>query len=496
MVQKIKIKLLKKNALKINPRKKTWRKKDKSAARSAAEAKRKAEEEKIEKLRQKVIEQKRIRDQRKEERREELAKKQKEIDDETLKALKLTAQPPTKIPKIPKKGLSFADMIAIPGANAKDKEPKKVVTQTKTKEKEKEVTNLKEKEAKPAEPVNEQRKSRPKVFSSSKSRSLGLLEEMEQAQPKNKAKLKEEKEKEADADFLPPGSLKKAKRPSIDAAESATPKKAKVDKKEPAGKKIVGIQESTLFMDTLNSVTTRTTRSAKRRSSELKDTPPTPPIVTPPPKSPGEEQKPVVFNFYRDTLADSEEKAEDDNEKSTSSNENEGDEEVDIPMDSFVPAVGEGLLKSALVIHRSRSKSKKTVRWVEEDELKKFHYFEMDETERVNVTKTVRNFTEMKQIERSEERKVLKQNLRKDNMEEKTVWVKPAKIIFSKPPHETGTYSQEAIIQEERETQIMEVLYFFKTQIPDSPGEPDEPLLKNQDDPSILKYEINFYILL
>jgi protein phosphatase 1 regulatory subunit 10 len=221
----------------------------------------------------------------------------------------------------------------------------------------------------------------------------------------------------------------------------------------------------------------------------LKDTPPTPPITTPPAKSP-DEQKPVVFNFYRDTLVDNEEmkkneEKEDENEKSNSSNDNEDD--IDIPMDSFVPGVGEGLLKSALVIHRSKNKPKKTVRWIEEEELKKFHFFEMDETERVNVTRIARNFTEMKQIERSEERKVLKRNLRKDNMEEKTPWVTPSKIIFTTPPHETGTYSQEAITQDERERTILEVVYFSKTQIPDSAGEPDEPPIRNQDDPAVLK---------
>jgi len=517
----------------------------KRSSKSAAEAARKALEE--EKLRLKVREQKQIRDQRK---KEIELKVQQDKDAETLKALNIKlVPPPVKIPKIPKKTASFSDMIGIPGIKEKSSDAKKSSTSRGSKENEKSKDKDKSKnDAKtdvvlkpdppaPAAPPKE-RKHRVKVFNTGKSRSLGLLEDIEQTLDKSKSGKDKDKEFHdsgiPDIDIpnsvlLGSGPSKPSKRPSLDGlVKPGEAKKPKLDEKEKKREKEskssdskksskTVIMESDMFMNALtaSSTTTKPTRSKRRISSsgdKDKDKDLLSPSMTaaapaksastkPNLKSPTPDEEPVkpVFNFYRDTLT------EDDDPKKESPEPDDPADDIkmditntpDSPenpvIDSFTPEENEGKLKSALVILRPKDKPKKFVRWREEDELTHFCYFEMDETERVNVSRPaggaqIRNFAEMKSMERSDERKVIVINKRKsllgveDKMEEKINWKPLTRIDFVRGIPEVPIHSRELLIQEEREKGILGVFYFYKSQIPDTPEEAEDALVLNQDD--------------
>lgn len=117
-------------------------------------------------------------------------------------------------------------------------------------------------------------------------------------------------------------------------------------------------------------------------------------------------------------------------------------------------------LRSVLLVQK-RKGPKKSLKW--KTELESVRYFELDETERVNVTKT---FTDMKQMEKQNEREAF-QMARKlsteDTMEEKTRW-KPLIPIDLKPALvEPGKESREKDIQYAREKGILQALYFNRS---------------------------------
>ena len=119
-----------------------------------------------------------------------------------------------------------------------------------------------------------------------------------------------------------------------------------------------------------------------------------------------------------------------------------------------------GVLKSVLLLQK-RKGPKKNLKW--KTDLEAIRYFELDETERVNVTKT---FTDMKQMEKQNEREAF-QMARKlsneDHMEEKTVW--KALVPVDVPPAlvESGKDSREKDIQYAREKGILQALYFNRS---------------------------------
>ena len=59
------------------------------------------------------------------------------------------------------------------------------------------------------------------------------------------------------------------------------------------------------------------------------------------------------------------------------------------------------LFPNGVLLHKTKKGPKKSVKWKEESDLITVKYFELDETERVNVT---RNFVDMKLLERNNER--------------------------------------------------------------------------------------------
>ncbi|XP_076661785.1 phosphatase 1 nuclear targeting subunit isoform X2 [Halictus rubicundus] len=304
------------------------------------------------------------------------------------------------------------------------------------------------------------------------------------------------------------------------------------------------LQESDMFMDALTASTkSKEPRKRKRRTSITKDGPTEAKKqetatndnrdVTPPPTSPpsADEKSPVVvkpnFKFYQDTLETDEDKEkekensddeckkekeeaeeqkenrifksdiDDDTGSNTPTPEDDMDEKTsDSPEDSSVsdsskkensgsyPEIRyvDGL-RSVLLLQK-RKGPKKALKW--KTDLESVRYFELDETERVNVTKT---FTDMKQMEKQNEREAFQMARKLSNedlMEERTRW-KPL-IPIDLPPAlvDPGKDSREKDIQYAREKGILQALYFNRSMIPDSAAEPDEERHHGYSDPKII----------
>uniref|UniRef100_A0A182QU02 TFIIS N-terminal domain-containing protein n=1 Tax=Anopheles farauti TaxID=69004 RepID=A0A182QU02_9DIPT len=135
------------------------------------------------------------------------------------------------------------------------------------------------------------------------------------------------------------------------------------------------------------------------------------------------------------------------------------------------PGCGPDGPPGVLVIHR-RKGPKKQLRWRAAEELEEVRYFELDHTERCNVTKS---FTDMKQMERVDERQkfmLSRKVASEDIMVERTAW-RPLLLVDNVPASPDGSQSLERNIQRQRERGCLQALYFNKHMIPDSPVEPD-----------------------
>ncbi|XP_068106516.1 serine/threonine-protein phosphatase 1 regulatory subunit 10 isoform X2 [Hyperolius riggenbachi] len=121
-----------------------------------------------------------------------------------------------------------------------------------------------------------------------------------------------------------------------------------------------------------------------------------------------------------------------------------------------------------------KGKKRKTVSWPEESRLREYFYFELDETERVNVNK-IKDFGEAAKREMLKDRQAF-QNARRlshDNMEEATPWVIPRPLSLPGALVQMGSNSTEKHTQAEREMGILQELFLSKESVPDTPHEPD-----------------------
>ena len=204
------------------------------------------------------------------------------------------------------------------------------------------------------------------------------------------------------------------------------------------------------------------------------------------------------LSFYKDTLDESEDDKKDSDQKeevkADKSEENEdaskedSDEakddketkeakgestEEDEPAEPRPPGPGCGPdgPPGVLMLHRRKGK-KKRIQWRPSEELIEIRYFELDETERVNVNKT---FSEQRSMDRCDERKSMVMGRKQqsdDLMVEQTTWKFP-QLVDNVPVFAYGSKSREAKIQADRERTVLQAIYFSRSLVPDSPTEPE-----------------------
>uniref|UniRef100_G3N8T6 Serine/threonine-protein phosphatase 1 regulatory subunit 10 n=1 Tax=Gasterosteus aculeatus aculeatus TaxID=481459 RepID=G3N8T6_GASAC len=117
-----------------------------------------------------------------------------------------------------------------------------------------------------------------------------------------------------------------------------------------------------------------------------------------------------------------------------------------------------------------KGKKKKTVHWAEEEQLKHYFYFDLDETERVNVNK-IKDFGEAAKRELMMDRQTyeMSRRLSHDTMEERVPWTPPRPLTLTGSLVITGTNSTEKLSQRDREMGILQEIFLTK----ESPHEPD-----------------------
>lgn len=278
-----------------------------------------------------------------------------------------------------------------------------------------------------------------------------------------------------------------------------------------------------MFMDAMTAATTKKEVRKRKRIPSAKESEIVGDNKTITPKDGREAAKTVTaapLRFYQDTLEENDNKEEikleaankesetiDDGETKEKKIKTEEDtnEEPSVEQKSLVeatiespeepvedvkrepgPGCGPDGPPGVLTIHR-RKGPKKSLRWRPQESLEEVRFFELDETERVNVTKT---FVDMKQIERVNEREaflISRKGNADDLMTEQMTWA-PLILVDDVPVHEVK--SKERDVQAEREKTCLNTIYFNRAMIPDSPLEPDVIAFQNIEPPIIPLFDI------
>lgn len=265
----------------------------------------------------------------------------------------------------------------------------------------------------------------------------------------------------------------------------------------------IGLQECGLFMDAMVAASTKKDpKKRKRRLSSSKDDGPLPAKTSSPPSSPIEKPaepptkpeptsphvlRPTAPKFYKDTLEsdDDSDSKEDDKplkviqKEEIAKNEADKTEKKEVKEEEKEEKPSEPEMKfenkipGGVLVYHKRKGPKKSVKWRTDADLEQVQYFELDETERVNVTKT---FNDMKHQDLCGERDAFQLSRKlanEDLMDERTRWRPMIPIDLTPDLAVLGNKSKEKDIQYAREKVILQALYFHKSMIPDSPTEPD-----------------------
>lgn len=262
--------------------------------------------------------------------------------------------------------------------------------------------------------------------------------------------------------------------------------------------------ESIGFMDALSASAVPSKKDPKKRKRLLsgkRDEPESPKIETKP------------LKFYKDTLEEADDdqtsgeksptkeieasmakKAGSKSPESVKSNsteqKTEESPEIEEPEEKRGPGIGCGPdgPHGVLVSPNMPRRKKRPIRWRPDEELTEIRFFELDETERTNVTKT--SFTEQKQMEHTNEKNAFQLGRKMqsdDTMAEQTTW--RSLIIVDNVPDNVnfGCKSREAKIQADREKTVLQEI-FFRHSINDSPHEPDHEVYEHVE-PQIIPLE-------
>ncbi|KAJ8960973.1 hypothetical protein NQ318_020276 [Aromia moschata] len=235
------------------------------------------------------------------------------------------------------------------------------------------------------------------------------------------------------------------------------------------------LQESDLFMDALTAATAKKEpKKRKRRPSVTKEAsspssspardPSQPSTPTSPPTNGASSNKDAPSSPSESATEPSEENNEPLASPATPTDNANEEEPVSPKRVKF-----DGALKGVLLYAKKKG-PKKSISWKTEGDLVEIRYFELDETERVNVTKT---FGDMAKMEMSSEREAIQMSRK-----------------IPDPLAVPGNKSLEKDIQFAREKSVLQALYFDKRRIPDSPEEPipenhqmSDPVLIPLEDP-------------
>jgi len=178
------------------------------------------------------------------------------------------------------------------------------------------------------------------------------------------------------------------------------------------------------------------------------------------------------FSFYRDTMSEANGVKEANKEGSVSPPPQEDapgsvPSEPELPFEEPESALPREV-RGILVLTKGPKRSRR-IQWKPQETLVEVEYFELDETERVNVNKL--KFEEQRKNEAIAEKAKM---LQKQNhvVEDNRAWPGMQTIECELPEIDYGGNSNEKKEQEQRENKVLQIL-FFNNKLPNDPSEPD-----------------------